>query len=285
MNVILVMPICIFKVEDDEPPERIHHQPLPLQRPLPPTPPPRPTLRTSPSEINQRNKHEQGTAAPRYFALGYVQTTHTRTRTHTHTHTHTRARARAHAHACGTTILWLILILSASFSVLRAHRTCAADGTWSHGNWTNYSACMIDMPLEPVYTPQPDLHDDFVSDVGRLKDKWTTMGFSSFVCSWWLGMLEGGGKVEGGGRYSITKMDEPFPCIYLHARSYYLRRWRSPRPLYYTCYVSPVLVIPSIFFNLFFSTLPGTSVQGLYSKTPLHHYNISLAHSFTRLYD
>ena len=37
-------------------------------------------------------------------------------------------------------------------------------------------------------------------------------------------MLEGGGGGKGGGgRYLITKMDELFPCIYLHARSYYLR--------------------------------------------------------------
>ncbi|KAK7508446.1 hypothetical protein BaRGS_00000012, partial [Batillaria attramentaria] len=42
-----------------------------------------------------------------------------------------------------------------------AHRTCAANGTWLHGNWTNYSACM-DLSSLPHYTPQPHPLDDFV---------------------------------------------------------------------------------------------------------------------------
>ncbi|XP_070210130.1 corticotropin-releasing factor receptor 2-like [Littorina saxatilis] len=66
-------------------------------------------------------------------------------------------------------------------SVLRAHRTCAADGTWSHGNWTNYSACMIDLPVEHAYTPTPDLQDDFIRLAEALRDIYLAASIISLV--------------------------------------------------------------------------------------------------------
>ncbi|XP_025095634.1 corticotropin-releasing factor receptor 1-like isoform X2 [Pomacea canaliculata] len=62
-----------------------------------------------------------------------------------------------------------------------SHRTCSADGTWLHGNWTNYSACLDLDGLRPVFTPQPglDLQDDFI----RLAEALTEIYLAACIIS------------------------------------------------------------------------------------------------------